>query len=288
MYEIRGLTHLSDLTSLFSLSPTTHRYGKWAGVTPAATPHRVEEQWPASAGPHGATHKIPHQGVTHTRTHARTHARGQARGQAHVRVHPRARTHAHTHTHAHARTRTRCPRDGLLAEGMKVEARYRGKARYYPGRIKRDNRDGTFDVDYDDGEKEARVLSTFVRPEDGAGAIGGGCGGVGAGAGVGGGAAAVVVDVVSPEPIQAIQPSHHIHNESISKPMSLLNMSCWHNRLHFEAFQQHRQPRHPTPGFFCGSCLSIPWCVCLCVCVCVFACALSCFSKTHLVVQIPS
>ena len=39
---------------------------------------------------------------------------------------------------------------GGLREGMKVEARYRGKARYYPGVIKRENRDGTFDVDYDD------------------------------------------------------------------------------------------------------------------------------------------
>ena len=37
---------------------------------------------------------------------------------------------------------------GALHEGMKVEARYRGKARYYPGIIKRENRDGTFDVDY--------------------------------------------------------------------------------------------------------------------------------------------
>ena len=37
-----------------------------------------------------------------------------------------------------------------LREGMKVEARYRGKARYYPGIIKRENRDGTFDIDYDD------------------------------------------------------------------------------------------------------------------------------------------
>jgi hypothetical protein len=37
-----------------------------------------------------------------------------------------------------------------LREGTKVEARYRGKDRYYPGVIKRVNRDGTYDVDYDD------------------------------------------------------------------------------------------------------------------------------------------
>ncbi len=37
-----------------------------------------------------------------------------------------------------------------LREGMKVEARYRGKEKYYPGVIRRENRDGTFDVDYND------------------------------------------------------------------------------------------------------------------------------------------
>ena len=37
-----------------------------------------------------------------------------------------------------------------LREGMSVEARFRGKERYYPGVIRRENRDGTFDVDYND------------------------------------------------------------------------------------------------------------------------------------------
>ncbi len=39
---------------------------------------------------------------------------------------------------------------GSLREGMKVEARFKGKLRYYPGVIRRENRDGTFDIDYDD------------------------------------------------------------------------------------------------------------------------------------------
>ena len=39
-------------------------------------------------------------------------------------------------------------------EGDKVEARYRGKLRYFPGVIRRVNRDATFDIDYNDGEKE--------------------------------------------------------------------------------------------------------------------------------------
>lgn len=37
-----------------------------------------------------------------------------------------------------------------LREGMKIEARYRGKSKYYPGIIKRENNDGSFDIDYAD------------------------------------------------------------------------------------------------------------------------------------------
>ena len=36
---------------------------------------------------------------------------------------------------------------GRLREGAKIEARYRGRSRYYPGRIARDRGDGTYDVD---------------------------------------------------------------------------------------------------------------------------------------------
>ena len=55
---------------------------------------------------------------------------------------------------------------GALREGMKVEARYRGKSRYYTGVIKRENRDGTFDIDYDDGEKEMFVDASLIRSLD--------------------------------------------------------------------------------------------------------------------------
>jgi hypothetical protein len=49
----------------------------------------------------------------------------------------------------------RSPRSGggggsALREGMKVEARYRGSSRYTPAVIKRVNRDGTYDIDYDE------------------------------------------------------------------------------------------------------------------------------------------
>ena len=42
------------------------------------------------------------------------------------------------------------PAKAVLREGSKVEARYRGKEKYYAGVIKRENRDGTFDIDYND------------------------------------------------------------------------------------------------------------------------------------------
>eukprot|EP01033_Poteriospumella_lacustris_P005510 gene5510-3927_t len=35
-----------------------------------------------------------------------------------------------------------------------IEANYKGRGKYYPGRIRRDREDGTYDVDYDDGEAE--------------------------------------------------------------------------------------------------------------------------------------
>ena len=53
---------------------------------------------------------------------------------------------------------------GSVVEGDKVEANYRGKGVYYPGKISRNHQDGTVDVDYDDGEKETGVKANLVRP----------------------------------------------------------------------------------------------------------------------------
>ena len=47
-------------------------------------------------------------------------------------------------------------------EGDKVEARYRGKLRYFPGVIRRVNRDLTYDIDYNDGEKEVLFVHLGV------------------------------------------------------------------------------------------------------------------------------
>jgi len=49
-----------------------------------------------------------------------------------------------------------------LREGMQVEARYKGKTRYYPGVIKRENRDGTFDIDYDDVRNQTLVKDSLI------------------------------------------------------------------------------------------------------------------------------
>jgi hypothetical protein len=43
---------------------------------------------------------------------------------------------------------------GGLDEGMPIEARYRGGKRYFKGTITRKRLNGTFDILYDDGEKE--------------------------------------------------------------------------------------------------------------------------------------
>ena len=66
-----------------------------------------------------------------------------------------------------------------MREGDKIEARYRGGQRYFPGKIGFVNRDGTFDIDYDDGEKEGGVPADYVR------SLGGGSGGGGGGGGSG-------------------------------------------------------------------------------------------------------
>jgi hypothetical protein len=58
---------------------------------------------------------------------------------------------------------------GKFEVGSKVEARYKGKTRYYPGRIARVRLNGTYDVDYDDGEKEASVAKDLIKSFDGGG-----------------------------------------------------------------------------------------------------------------------
>ena len=53
--------------------------------------------------------------------------------------------------------------DISLEEGMKVEANYKGNGKWYPGIISRKRLNGTFDIDYEDGEKELNVDSYKIR-----------------------------------------------------------------------------------------------------------------------------
>ena len=53
--------------------------------------------------------------------------------------------------------------------GTRVEAKYRGRSKKYPGKISRVHADGSFDVAYDDGESETRVEARLITPLDGGG-----------------------------------------------------------------------------------------------------------------------
>eukprot|EP00605_Chrysophyceae_sp_TOSAG23-4_P002649 GSChrysophyteH1.ASY1.ANO1.2925.1 assembled CDS len=55
-----------------------------------------------------------------------------------------------------------------LREGDKVEGNYRGRGRWYPGKISRVRANGTYDIDYDDGEKETGLQSDLVRSKEAA------------------------------------------------------------------------------------------------------------------------
>ncbi|KAJ1420053.1 hypothetical protein B484DRAFT_333258, partial [Ochromonadaceae sp. CCMP2298] len=48
-------------------------------------------------------------------------------------------------------------RTTAISENTKVKANYRGRGKFYAGVVKRDNKDGTFDILYDDGQVEAGV-----------------------------------------------------------------------------------------------------------------------------------
>ena len=45
-----------------------------------------------------------------------------------------------------SRSRSRSPSRGRMRVGTRVEARYRGRSKKYPGKISRVHADGTFDV----------------------------------------------------------------------------------------------------------------------------------------------
>ena len=50
-----------------------------------------------------------------------------------------------------------------IREGSKVEGNYRGRGKWFAGKIVRDRGDHTFDIAYDDGESETRVDELLIR-----------------------------------------------------------------------------------------------------------------------------
>ena len=51
-------------------------------------------------------------------------------------------------------------------EGDKVEANFKGKGKWFKGRISRDRRDGTYDISFDDGDSEKAVDAVNIRFSD--------------------------------------------------------------------------------------------------------------------------
>ena len=50
-----------------------------------------------------------------------------------------------------------------MREGDKIKARFRGLEKYYKGVIRRAHSDGTYSIDYDDGEKESHVKERYIK-----------------------------------------------------------------------------------------------------------------------------
>jgi hypothetical protein len=53
----------------------------------------------------------------------------------------------------------------LLAEGAKVEVNWRGKNKWFKGKISHKHSDGTFTVEYNDGDVETYLDKDLIRPE---------------------------------------------------------------------------------------------------------------------------
>ncbi|TYZ67842.1 hypothetical protein PybrP1_002933, partial [[Pythium] brassicae (nom. inval.)] len=58
------------------------------------------------------------------------------------------------------------PKTKKFKEGEKIEAQYKGKSKFYPGVISRCRLNGTYDIDYDDGEKETGVATELIRSKE--------------------------------------------------------------------------------------------------------------------------
>ena len=51
--------------------------------------------------------------------------------------------------------------DVSISKGDRVEAKLKGWTKYYKGKITRENRDGTYDILFDDGERKSKVMCQY-------------------------------------------------------------------------------------------------------------------------------
>ena len=54
-----------------------------------------------------------------------------------------------------------------LSRGTKVSVNYHGRGEYFPGSISRVNSNGTYDISYDDGDKELEVKRGYIKVSGG-------------------------------------------------------------------------------------------------------------------------
>ena len=60
-----------------------------------------------------------------------------------------------------------CARRGKSASSVVIILTLTGgRSKFYPGKISRDRRDGTYDISYEDGEHETRVKAEFIKALD--------------------------------------------------------------------------------------------------------------------------
>ena len=62
-----------------------------------------------------------------------------------------------------ARGRDGVGHDDLIVEGSSVKARFMGGSRWFPGKIVRCRRNGTFDIKYNDGSDEKEVQRSMIQ-----------------------------------------------------------------------------------------------------------------------------
>ena len=53
--------------------------------------------------------------------------------------------------------------DISISKGDRVEAKLKGWTKYYKGKITRENRDGTYDILFDDGERKSKVDAKLIK-----------------------------------------------------------------------------------------------------------------------------